>query len=230
MPIDIAKVQAICFDIDGTLSETDDLFVDRLARVLLPIKLVMIKFDTKKAARRIIMGMESPGNWIYSIPDRIGIDDEIASLMNKICYRMNHKSKFIIGEHIEELVCNISQKYPLAIVTVRGEWETNIFLESTGLRKYFSIIVHGTTCEHTKPYPDPLIFAAEQFHLKPDQLLMVGDTTVDIETAKRAGAQSIGVLSGFGEERELQQSGADLILEATVEMSALFNINPEGLG
>ena len=52
-------------------------------------------------------------------------------------------------------------------------------------------------------------------NIKPEECLMIGDTTVDIRAAKAAGAQSVGVLCGFGQENELRQSGADLILEST---------------
>ena len=52
-------------------------------------------------------------------------------------------------------------------------------------------------------------------NVQPDECLMIGDTTVDIRAAKAAGAQSVGVLCGFGEEKELRQAGADLILEST---------------
>lgn len=47
---------------------------------------------------------------------------------------------------------------------------------------------------------------------------MVGDTVVDIVSAKKAGAQSVGVLCGFGERKELERVGADLILENTKDL------------
>lgn len=47
---------------------------------------------------------------------------------------------------------------------------------------------------------------------------MIGDTTVDMAAGKAAGAQTIGVLSGFGEEAELLASGADRILASVVEI------------
>ena len=47
---------------------------------------------------------------------------------------------------------------------------------------------------------------------------MVGDTTVDIKSARRAGAWSIGVLCGFGEQAELERAGAHMILPATAEL------------
>ena len=47
---------------------------------------------------------------------------------------------------------------------------------------------------------------------------MVGDTTVDIRAGKSAGAQTVGVLCGFGEEDELRKRGADMILTSTAEL------------
>jgi phosphoglycolate phosphatase len=44
---------------------------------------------------------------------------------------------------------------------------------------------------------------------------MVGDTSVDIRAGKAAGAQTAGVLCGFGQEAELRRMGADLILPTT---------------
>jgi phosphoglycolate phosphatase len=48
---------------------------------------------------------------------------------------------------------------------------------------------------------------------------MVGDTVVDIISARRAGAQSVGVLCGFGEADELLRAGANLILPTTSNLA-----------
>ena len=53
--------------------------------------------------------------------------------------------------------------------------------------------------------------------------LMIGDTPVDILTGKNAGAQTVGVLCGFGEEKELEQAGADLILNSTADLVNLLS-------
>jgi phosphoglycolate phosphatase len=47
---------------------------------------------------------------------------------------------------------------------------------------------------------------------------MIGDTTVDMRAGKSAGAQTVGVLCGFGEEEELLRMGADLILPSPREL------------
>jgi phosphoglycolate phosphatase-like HAD superfamily hydrolase len=58
----------------------------------------------------------------------------------------------------------------------------------------------------------------ERWAVKPEECLMIGDTTVDIYAGRAAGAQTVGVLCGFGEEKELRRAGADLILPTTTEL------------
>ena len=52
---------------------------------------------------------------------------------------------------------------------------------------------------------------------------MVGDTTVDMRAAKLAGMQALGVLCGFGREKELIRAGADSILPSTADLYKLFS-------
>jgi phosphoglycolate phosphatase-like HAD superfamily hydrolase len=67
-----------------------------------------------------------------------------------------------------------------------------------------------------------VIFAAGRMHLQPEDCLMIGDTTVDILAGKRAGAQTVGLLCGFGTEGELRRAGADLIVTDLLELHRLL--------
>jgi phosphoglycolate phosphatase-like HAD superfamily hydrolase len=112
----------------------------------------------------------------------------------------------------------------MTIVSARDEKSTMRFLTQFDLCKYFDVIVTGLSAPHTKPYPDPILFAAQKLGISPRECLMVGDTTVDMRAGKAAGAQTLGVLCGFGEEPELKQLGADLILKSTSDLPELFNL------
>jgi phosphoglycolate phosphatase-like HAD superfamily hydrolase len=92
------------------------------------------------------------------------------------------------------------------------------FLDQFSLTHYFARIATDQTCEHTKPFPDPIVWVAKQLEVPPEACLMVGDTSVDMRAGKAAGAQTVGVLCGFGEEHELLQYGADLILPKTADL------------
>ena len=120
---------------------------------------------------------------------------------------------------------DLSQRYPLAVVSARDERTTQMFLEETGLTRFFQCIATAQTCAHTKPFPDPVRWAARQLGVAPERCLMVGDTTVDIRAGQAAGAQTVGVLCGFGTEDELRRAGADEILPSTANLVSLFNLS-----
>jgi len=119
---------------------------------------------------------------------------------------------------VDETLKLLHGRYPMAVVSARDEKGTMAFLEQFGLVKYFDVIVTGLSAKHTKPYPDPILLAAQKMNISPENCLMIGDTTVDIRAGKSAGAQTVGVLCGFGEEPELQKMGADLILQDTTKL------------
>ena len=110
----------------------------------------------------------------------------------------------------------------MSIVSARDEKSTLRFLTQFELTGYFDAIVTGLSAPHTKPYPDPILLAAQKLGVKPEECLMIGDTTVDMRAGKAAGAQTLGVLCGFGEEAELRQLGADLILKSTSDLPEVF--------
>ncbi|PWH12385.1 MAG: hypothetical protein DDG60_13420 [Anaerolineae bacterium] len=211
--LDIRQIHALCFDVDGTLSDTDDLYVERF--------LPFFRFfrDPLRAARRFVMWAESPGNFLMSIPDRLGFDDEIWRLydwLNRRYPRPLRHFRLIPGVH--EMLAQLASRYPMAIISARDERSTRAFLDHFGLTPFFQVIVTAITAEHTKPYPDPIFFAAQAMGVQPEHCLMIGDTTVDIRAGRRANAQTVGVLCGFGEQTELERCGAHLIVQQTPDI------------
>jgi phosphoglycolate phosphatase-like HAD superfamily hydrolase len=215
MGLEISRIRALCFDVDGTLSDTDDLYVQKLTR-----RLPRFLFrDPEQVARRFVMWVESPGNTLLGLPDIIGWDDELLGLwewLNR--HRPRPMKHFMIIPGVGEMLKRLYKHYPLAVVSARDDKSTRAFLDQFELTGYFQEIVTAVTAEHTKPYPDPILFAAERMGMDPKHCLMIGDTTVDIRAGVAAGAQTVGVLCGFGEQAELHRHGADLILETTSDL------------
>ena len=224
MPIDPNLIQAIIFDVDGTLSDTDDLYIDKLKRALQPFRFLYPRKDPGRVARKIIMALEAPGNFLIGLPDVIGFDDEIYAMMDFLARHSHPKPKehrLVTG--VREMLVDLSNRYPLAVVSARDERTTRMFLENTKISQYFKCIATAQTCKHTKPYPDPLLWASQRMNIPVEACLMVGDTTVDIRAGKSAGTQTVGVLCGFGEKTELENKGADLILETTADLVKELN-------
>ena len=216
MSLEPSRIRALCFDVDGTLSDTDDLYARKVERFL-PRFLFR---DPARAARRFVMWSEAPGNGLLGLADTLGVDDEMTAVINWMNRHRKHRPReFLLIPGVEEMLIRLKGRYPMAVVSSRDEAGTMAFLEKFNLAKYFDVIVTGLSAEHTKPYPDPILLAAQKMDTPPEACLMIGDTTVDIRAGKSAGAQTVGVLCGFGEEPELRKMGADLILEDTPKVA-----------
>lgn len=224
MALDLQRVKAFLFDVDGTLSDTDDKWVDRASGYLRPLRWAFPRRDPRAFARWAIMTSETPGNLAYTLLDWLHLDEELGKLYGFISRRSigRKPSDYWMIPGVDAALKTIQVKYPLGIVSARDREGTDRFLVQFGLGNLFTAIATSQTCKHTKPFADPVIWAAHQLGVSPRECVMVGDTTVDIRAGKAAGAQTVGVLCGFGREKELQRAGADLILKSTSDLAGLL--------
>ena len=230
MPLDLSRIDAVCFDIDGTLADTDDHLVAQIASALDAMPLIDGR-EASRLARRIVMSAETPINAAYGALDRLGLDDEFARLKSLVKRLRTQQVRDQIhipdaaDEVLHDLVADVDQmlhqlaeRFPMSAISTGGVARIEAFLRHYDVRELFTAVVGAQTTPRMKPWPDPLLFAAEAMGVDPARCVFVGDTTVDMRTAKAAGAQAIGVLCGFGTEDELVASGADLILATTSDV------------
>jgi phosphoglycolate phosphatase-like HAD superfamily hydrolase len=224
MPLDLSRIKALCFDVDGTLNDTDDQFVLKLSRWLQLVRFIFPDRDPKPFSRRLVMMTETPATYLYGLPDRLGVDDKLAAVGDFI-YRLglgkNPGSFSLIGGAHAALE-KLKPHYPMSLVSARGDRNVRRFIEQFNLDTFFVCAASAQTCRHTKPYPDPILWAAEKMGYSPAECLMIGDTVVDILAGKAAGTQTIGLLCGFGEEAELRKAGADEILASVADLPGVM--------
>lgn len=223
MPLHLSRIRALCFDIDGTLSNSDDQMVAQLSQVLHPVRFLLPGKNARRAARRLVMAAEAPANFFIGLPDLVGADGPIFTLVDWSARTFHTRpKKYWLIHGIRETLADLSRRYPLAVVSARDARTTGDFLAQFDLQPFFRCVATAQTCEHTKPFPDPVLWAAERMGVSPEACLMIGDTSVDIRAGKAAGAQTVGVLCGFGEEAELRRKGADMILTETAELTQVL--------
>jgi len=226
------RVQAICLDIDGTLVDTDDAYVQRLAHALRPLSFLYQEEKRIALARRLVMAAETPTNAILSLLDRFSLDRVLRPALGALHQIRGEAEpqhlRLIPG--VRAALDVLVARYSLAIVTAREQQSTEVFLNNTNLGNLFRCVVTARTCRRAKPHPAPVQWAAAQMNVPPQACVMVGDTTIDIRAGVAAGAQTVGVLCGFGERHELERAGADLILESTTELVEVFSEEMNSLG
>jgi HAD superfamily hydrolase (TIGR01549 family) len=214
------EVEAVLFDLDGTLMDTDDQAVERLAQRLQRLHWP----NSEGAARWLIMAAETPGNAFITFLDMLGLDAPLRSLSARL-YKwrgLRTRENFRIMTDVRDMLSTLGKRYKLAVVTTRGQKDAKAFLDQYGLHDLFGALA---TCESTwrlKPHPAPVRYAARQLGVPTERCVMVGDTTVDVKSGRRAGAQAVAVLCGFGERKELERAGAHVILEHTAQLASLL--------
>jgi HAD superfamily hydrolase (TIGR01549 family) len=209
--LDTSRIKGLCFDVDGTLNDTDDLWVQTVTRRISPLSGAA---RANAFARWAVMTLESPMNLAYELLDFAGLDDEVERLLKWIESRREKRTtgRFKLIGAADQTLEKLASRYPLTVVSARDAATTEQFLDTFDIKRFFQSVVTSQTCPRTKPSPDPIIAAANAMALSPHECLMIGDTTVDMRSARAAGAQAVGVLCGFGSPRELNRAGAARLL------------------
>jgi phosphoglycolate phosphatase-like HAD superfamily hydrolase len=225
-PFDPLAVEAILFDLDGTLIDTDDQAVATLARRLAPLAR-LVPFAPAALARRLVMWAETPGNALVTLFDVAGVDDNIFAIGDTLrgWRGLRPRADLPLVPGVEPAMQVLARRYRLAIVTTRGRRDAEAFLARHNLAHLFSTVVTRESTRRVKPHPAPIHFVAEQLGLPPQRCVMVGDTTVDVRSARAAGAWVAAVLSGFGTRDELERAGAHLVLDSVAQLAEVLAAN-----
>jgi HAD superfamily hydrolase (TIGR01509 family) len=221
------RVRAVLFDLDGTLANTDDAYVNRLARLL---RMFKRKSNARTLARRLVMFAETPTNALLNLFDRLALDELFSPAFSAL-HRLrgeNSPNRIQLIPGAQDALRTLTKLFPLGLVTSREQQSTFNILGTTGITPYFACVATARTCRRSKPHPAPVLWAADQIGVPPGSCLLVGDTTVDIRAGIAAGAQTVGLLCGFGERLELERAGAHLILETPYNLVDILTreINP----
>ena len=120
---------------------------------------------------------------------------------------------------IRELLAALKEKeVALAVLSNKPHAETIHVIETLFGKGYFDVIQGQKENVAIKPSPEGAFQIFEQLALTPDDVLYLGDTATDMKTGKSAGAFTLGALWGFRDRKELEEAGADAIIEHPLEL------------
>lgn len=99
---------------------------------------------------------------------------------------------------IPELLAELAARVRLAVLTNKPQRASERVLDGLDLRRFFNEVVGGDTAHGRKPDPGGLLHLARRFDADPGSTILVGDSPIDLETARRAGAAVCLLRFGFG--------------------------------
>jgi len=202
-------IKAIVWDLDGTLIEfrIDYLKARKVAINILknkgvPKHLLTVRIsilENIKFAREFFEKEGIPNEKIEKITKEI--DNEIV----KIEYEAAINAVMINGiDKVLEYAKNKNLKQ--AIFTFNTFKNAEISLKKVKIIQYFDLIVGRDNITNLKPHPDHLNYICEKLKVKPNDILVIGDTVRDIEAAINVGAFSIAVHTKLANIETLQKA------------------------
>lgn len=111
---------------------------------------------------------------------------------------------FLFPDTIPALQKLKAQGAKLGIISTKYRYRIQSFLDEKAPYDWFSIIVGGEDVSSHKPDPEGLLYAINKLGVSPEEVIYVGDSIVDAETAQAAGVTFVGVTHGVTTRKELQ--------------------------
>jgi len=113
--------------------------------------------------------------------------------------------------------------FPMAVLTNKPERFSRLILEGLSIHGYFRYVYGGNSFERKKPDPVGVEILLRDFQAGPREAMVIGDSEIDVLTARNAGTWSCGVTYGLGSHM-LAAYPPDLLLDNLAELPAHLNL------
>ncbi len=214
--------KAVLFDLDGTL-------LDTLKDLALSMNRVLEKngFPTHPEKKyRYFVGEGASMLVRRAVPDGIRSDKKaLARLHQEFLedYAQNWDKNTRLYPGIDQMLDELSRKgLKLAILSNKPHDFTKLCVERFLDSWHFDMVLGDRPGVPRKPDPAGALEVADFFNIPRDSFLYLGDTSIDMTTATRAGMFPVGVLWGFRDRQELEDSGARAIISVPLQLLEIF--------
>ena len=208
---------AIIFDWDGTLA-------DSTAHIVRSVQYAFenngLPIPNDEAARSII------GLSLDDALRQLNIAGEVPlqKLINDYRqYYFRQDNPIVLFSDALPLLQRLQSHYLLGIATGKSRRGLERALDDTGVRAFFSATRTADECA-SKPHPEMILSLCEEWHIAPENTLMIGDTTHDLLTAHNANATAIGICRGAMSRQELATAPNDGIFNHLSEVLAYLHV------
>jgi phosphoglycolate phosphatase len=215
-----SSIRALIFDLDGTLIDSKQDLIRSVNAMLVEMGREALHEDTISG----YIGHGAPKLVGRALGNGTTEDERERALKFFLAHYEEHKLDTTcaypgVAEALKEL-----RELPMAVLTNKPVRVSNRILEGLGLAKYFRAVYGGNSFETKKPDPLGAKKILDELDAAPAEAMMIGDSEVDVQTARNAGTLAAAVNYGFG-THDRAVYPADIYLESLAELPALLR-NP----
>lgn len=212
------SIQAIVFDFDGVLADSEMLHLQVYRELLGPSG---VNITTEQYCERYL-GSDDEGVFQQVAVDYkllLG-DEEIEMLISEKARRFEAlvSSSDVMYPAAAACVRRLGAAWPLGIASGARRSEIDLMLRGAQLTDAFRFIVSAGDTDHGKPAPDPYLRAAELHGVAPAACLAIEDSHAGLESARTAGMRTIAIATTYPRETLSADALVDSLDEITVDL------------
>ena len=206
----------VILDFDGTLADTAAVIIRTMQATISELELPF-RTDEQCAAMIGLRLVEIPS---ILFPECSIEGDIYARTYRRLFHEFNTEDAVRIYPNVVDTLKTLMSKgIILTIASSRSHASLSEYVENLGLSSLISYILGADDVDKGKPDPEPVNRTLKRFGISPEETIVVGDTSFDIQMGKNAGTRTCGVTYGNGSRESL--SDADRIID---DFGKLLNI------
>jgi phosphoglycolate phosphatase len=217
------KFTGVVFDLDGTLVDSIEDLGDSMNHVLrshdLPVHdYESYKYFVGKGVRNLV---------ISSLPEERRKDNFVDLCLDQMVdhYEGNCLNKTKLYDGIEELLSVLKKDgFRMAVFSNKREALTTKVVDALFASEFFDLVVGARPELPKKPDPAGALLISNHLNLSPEKMVYLGDTNIDMKTANNAGMYAVGVSWGFRTREELEEAGAQVVIDHPDELTGILGL------
>ena len=210
------SIKLIIFDFDGTLGDTRRNIVTTMQMAIKEMQLP----ERSESECASTIGLPLAGCFRTLFPD----------IMEELIPRCAETYRRIFNENLQKIT---PEAFPCVVKTLKNLKERGLTLtiassrsrnslieltHNMGIVDYISYLIGADDVKEAKPKPEPVLKTLAAMQFAASETLVVGDMAVDIMMGANAGAKTCGVTWGNGSREDLNEAGADYIIDSMEEL------------
>ena len=213
------RVEAIVFELDGTLTQVDWTATELAATQLRWLDRIVSPQTRSRQMHRLMVLLEGFVSFLINQLMRLSNGAYLRRWQPVFDLVRGHPParELTLVAGSREVLCTLARKYKLVLVSTRPRPEINEFLVAADLQhEPFDLVIAREDVRNLLPRGEALLLVASRLNLAPDTILVVSDTDTNLRSARAAEMTSAGVLNGLGMEQDFRD--AELVLASVTDL------------
>lgn len=218
-------IEAVIFDLDGTLSNFNLEFKALRAEVRSYLIRAGVPSSVLEVNESVFEMLKKTEIFFKNGDKRPQTFENIRAQTLLIAekYEMEAASSTSLQPGAVETLKELKRmKLKMGLCTANSEKAANYILQRFKIEEFFKIVVPRDKVKYVKPYTEQFEVALKALDARPQRALIIGDSVVDMQSAKELKAIAVGIPTGMSTVEQLKNHSANYIITSLIDLPILI--------